>query len=308
MKIIGSRLSLIKKDIIKNRHMYIFIIPALIWLIMFRYRPLYFVQIAFRDFRITRDVLDCEWVGFENFVKLFTTVGFGRAFRNTLIINFYKLVFEFPMPIIFALLLNEIKSLRFKKITQTIVYLPHFISWAIIFGISYSMLSVESGKVNEILEMLGIEPVFFLGSKQHIRGVIVITNIWKEVGWGTIIYLAAVTNINPELYEAAYVDGAKRFQRLWHITLPGIKSTVVVLLIIRLGKMLDVGFEQILVYSNDMVLSKLEVLDTFVFRIGLQQGKQSVATAAGLFNSVVAGILIYSADKFSKYVGEQGLF
>jgi putative aldouronate transport system permease protein len=307
-KCIINKFHQITSDIIRNRAMYIFVMPALIYFIIFKYMPVYFVQIAFRDYWITRNVVDCDWVGMENFAKLFNTPGFSNALKNTLIISFYKIMFGFPMPIILALLLNEIGRLKFKKLTQTLIYLPHFISWSIIGGVMYGILSVESGLLNEIIKLFGKEPIFFLGDKSYFRGVLVVSDIWKEMGWGAILYLAAITNINYSLYEAAIIDGANRMQRLWYITISGIKSTIIILLIIKLGKMLDVGFEQILVLSNPMVQPVADVLDTYVFRVGLEQGRHSVGAAAGLFKTVVAGIMIYSSDRISKMFGERGLF
>ncbi|UQZ81065.1 putative multiple-sugar transport system permease YteP [Paenibacillus konkukensis] len=285
----------------------LFIIPALIYYVIFRYKPLYFVQIAFRDFRITRPLEKSPWVGFEHFVTLFSSTDFQQALVNTLIISFYKILFGFPAPIVLALMLNALRNAMFKRISQSILYLPHFISWSVLGGIIYSLLSVHDGLVNEIVKWFGFEPIYFVGDKAYFRGILVASEIWKTMGWGTILYLAALTRIDVSLYEAARVDGASRSQQLWHITLPGISTTIVVLFIINIGHLLDVGFEQIMVMSNPMVTSVADIIDTYVFRVGLQEGKHSLATAAGLFKTLVAAVLVYSADRLAKVIGQRGI-
>lgn len=297
-----------KDEIYKNRYYYIFVVPLVLYLIIFRYTPLYFVQIAFRDYRITKSVAESTWVGFDNFKKLFISPGFLTALFNTFIISFYKLLIGFPAPIILALFLNEIESLKFKKVAQTIIYLPHFISWSIIGGIMYNLLSVESGIVNHMIQAFGSQPIFFMGDTKYFRSVLILSEVWKEMGWGTILYLSAIANIDPSIYEAAFVDGANRLQKLFYITLPSIKTTITVLLIIRVGNILNVGFEQILVLSNPMVQSVADVLDTYVYRVGLQEGRYSLAAAAGLFKTLVAAVLVFSSDRIAKKLGEDGLF
>ncbi|MFD2117205.1 ABC transporter permease [Paenibacillus yanchengensis] len=290
-----------------KHQIFLFIIPAILYYIIFKYKPLYFIQIAFKDFRITRALENSPWVGLEHFLTLFNSVDFQQALVNTLIISFYKLLFGFPAPIILALMLNSLRSAVFKKISQSILYLPHFISWSVLGGIIYSLFSVHDGLVNEIVKWFGNEPIYFMGSKEYFRAILVGSEVWKSMGWGTILYLAALTRIDTTLYEAARVDGASRFRQLWHITLPGISTTIVVLFIINVGHLLDVGFEQILVMSNPMVISVADVLDTYVFRVGLQEGKHSLATAAGLFKTLVAATLVYSADRVAKGVGQGGI-
>ena len=295
-------------EIARNRNWYLFLLPAVLFYVLFAYSPMYFLQIAFRDFRITRAVSGSPWVGLKYFRQLFDTVGFWNAFANTLIISAYKLVFAWPVPIMLALLLNEIGNQRFKRVVQTIIYLPHFISWVIIGGILYNFTAINGGLFNKILLSLGRDPVLFLGTPRLFRPILVLSDIWKEAGWGTIIYLASITRISAELYEAAVVDGAGRLRQMRDITLPGIKDVIVVLLILRLGNILNVGFEQVLVLQNQMVLEVGDILDTFVWRLGLQQGRYSFATAAGLFRSVIAAVMIYAADRMSKRFGEAGLF
>lgn len=297
----------VRKRIHESKAIYVFVLPAFVYFVVFRYMPIYFIQIAFTDYRPTINVWDSVWVGLDNYRELFSTPGFLQALRNTFVIAFYKVVFGFPIPIVLAIMINEVRGLPFKRLTQTLVYLPHFISWSVIGGIMYSLLSVETGIVNEILKLLGREPVFFLGDRAYFRGVIVVSDIWKEMGWGTVLYLAAISNIDPQLYEAATIDGANRFQRIYHITLSGIRATIVVLLVIRLGRILEVGFEQMLVLNNPMVRPVADVLDTFVYRVGLQQGRHSVAAAAGLFKTLVAGVMVISSDRASKMIGDRGL-
>ena len=294
-------------EIKRNRSIYAFVIPAVIFFLVFKYYPMYFLQVAFRDFRITRSIDASAWAGFKYFSQLFATSGFWSALRNTLTISLGKLVFGFPLPIILALLLNEIKNKRAKQLYQTIVYLPHFISWVVISGIIYNLTAMPEGLFNEIAVLLGGQPSVILGDKQLFQPILIISEIWKETGWGTIIYLAALTQIGSELYEAARIDGANRFQQILYVTLPGIKEIVIVMLILRIGNILNVGFEQVMVMQNEMVMSVGDTLDTFVWRLGLQNGRYSFATAAGLFKGIVAAVMIFAADRISKGVGESGL-
>lgn len=294
-------------EIKRKRSMYLFVIPAVIFFLVFKYYPMNFLQVAFRDFRITRSIDASAWVDFKYFSQLFATSGFWSALTNTLTISLGKLVFGFPLPIFLALLLNEIKNKRAKQLYQTIVYLPHFISWVVISGIIYNLTSMPHGLINEIVVLLGGKPSVILGDKQLFQPILVISEIWKETGWGTIIYLAALTQIGSELYEAARIDGANRFQQVLYVTLPGIKDIVIVMLILRIGNILNVGFEQVMVMQNEMVMSVGDTLDTFVWRLGLQNGRYSFATAAGLFKGVVAAVMIVAADRISKSVGESGL-
>lgn len=291
-----------------KHEIWFFIIPALVFYAMFKYKPLYFLQVAFRDYRITRPIEDSPWIGFDQFHVLFSSTDFQHALWNTIIINVYKLVIGFPLPIILALMLNELRSHRFKRISQSILYLPHFISWSVLGGVVYNILSIDHGFVNVILNALGMKSIFFMGDPAYFRSVLVASEVWRNLGWGTILYLAALTRVDTTLYEAAYVDGASKFQRLFHITLPGISSTIVVLFIIQTGHLLDVGFEQILVMGNVMVQNVSDIIDTYVFRVGLQQGQHSLATAAGLFKTMIAGIMVYGADRLAKRLGHRGIF
>ncbi len=296
------------KSIWKKRYVYTFVVPGIVFYLVFRIYPLYFMQIAFRDFRVTRALNDSDWAGAKYFVELFTSIGFMDAFINTLTINLYKLLVCFPAPIIMALMLNELKWNGFKRITQTVLYLPHFVSWVIISSILINFTSVYGGLFNQIRALFGMEPYTFLAQKSLFRGILVASDLWKETGYGAIIYLAALLGIDPQLYEAAEIDGANRFQRMWHITLSGIKETVVVMLILRVGSMMSGGFSQVYSLLNDQVMSVGDTLDTFVYRMGLSNNRFSYASAAGIFNAVVAAILLLATDRFAKKIGERGLF
>ncbi len=296
------------REIWRNRCIYSFVIPGVIFYFIFRIYPLYFMQIAFRDFRVTRPLQKCAWAGFKYFQELFTSVGFRTALVNTLAINFYKLIFCFPAPILMALLLNELKFSAFKRVTQTILYLPHFVSWVIISSILLNFTSVYGGMFNQIRALMGLKPYTFLAQKSLFRSILVLSDLWKETGYGAIIYLAALLSIDPQLYEAAEIDGANRFQRMWHISLAGIKETIVVMLILRVGSMMSGGFSQVYSLMNSQVMSVGDTLDTFVYRMGISNNRFSYASAAGIFNAVVAAILLFSTDRFAKRIGERGLF
>jgi len=247
-------------------------------------------------------------VGLKYFIELFTSVGFKDALVNTLTINVYKLLVCFPAPILLALMLNELKFSAFKRVTQTVLYLPHFVSWVIISSILINFTSVYGGLFNQIRALFGLEPYTFLAQKSLFRGILVVSDLWKETGYGAIIYLSALLSIDPQLYEAAQIDGANRFQRMWHITLSGIKETIVVMLILRVGSMMSGGFSQVYSLLNDQVMSVGDTLDTFVYRMGVSNNRFSYASAAGIFNAVVAAILLFATDRFAKRVGERGLF
>lgn len=295
-------------DIKKARNIYLFISLGLVFYIVFKYVPMYFIQIAFRDYRVTRPLNEAEWVGFKHFIALFNAPGFYDALANTLIINFYKLLVCFTAPIFLAIFLNEIKIKKFKRVTQTIFYLPHFISWAVIGSILTNLLSVNNGVINGLLETMGFEAIHFLGSKQYFRGIVVLSELWRDAGYSAIIFLAALTAIDPQLYEAADIDGANWIKKMWYITLAGIKDTIVVLLILRMGSMISGNFDQIFTILNPQVYAVGDTLDTFVYRMGLQNGRYGLSAAAGLFNTVVAAILLFTSDRIAKKVGERGLF
>jgi putative aldouronate transport system permease protein len=296
------------KYIWKKKYLYLLLLPACIYYILFKYVPMYGVTIAFKNFNFSKGILGSEWIGLENFKYLFGLDNFYKVFFNSIYLSFLRLIWGFPIPIILALMLNEMRSLRYKKILQTVVYLPHFISWVVIGGIIIRFLSPTWGIVNQMIQASGGEAVFFMAKVQYFRRIIVASDIWSGAGWGTIIYLAAITGISPELYEAAIVDGATKLQRLWYITLPCIRTTIVLCLILRVGGIMSNGFEQIFVLQNSQNLAVSEVFETWVYRLGLLGGRFSFATTVGFFTSIVAMIFLVSADLLAKRLGEEGIF
>ncbi|MDG0791255.1 ABC transporter permease subunit [Cohnella ginsengisoli] len=295
------------RPIYKDRHLYLMLLPGLLFFVVFKYIPLYGIVIAFQDYDIFRGIRESEWVGWATFKEVFAYSDFWVILGNTLQISVYKILFGFPAPIVVALLLNELGNRYFKKYVQTILYLPHFISWVVISGIVLTIMSPTNGVLSILYEWFGMEPKNLLADPTAFRIILVASDIWKDLGWGTIIYLAALTQVDPSLYEAATVDGAGKWKQTWHITLPGIRNVIVLLLILRIGLLMNAGFEQILVMQNSAVLEVSEILDTFVFKFGLQQGNYSFATAVGLFNSAIALVLILGAQWISKKFGEEGL-
>lgn len=301
------RKNIVYKRILSNKQLYIMMIPGMLVFLIYKYIPMGGLVLAFKDYYPSLGFMESDWVGLKHFIKLFQSPDFYRVFRNTLLISIYKLMFGFPMPIILALLLNELRSLKYKRTVQTVLYLPHFLSWVIFGGIVLNVLSMR-GPINAIIQLFGGEPVMFMTHSDMFRFIVVISNIVKQSGWGTIVYLAAISSIDPSLYEAAIVDGANRFRQVWHITLPAIRSTIVILLILRIGHILDVGFQQILVLYNPAVYEVADVFGTFVYRVGITQGEYSFTTAVGLFKGVIGLILVVGANKLSKKIGESGVW
>jgi putative aldouronate transport system permease protein len=294
--------------IAKHRNMYLLLVPGIAYFIIFRYIPLAGNVMAFQKFNFATGVFGSEWIGLGNFAYLFNSAKFLQVLRNSIVISMLQITCGFPAPIILALMLNEVWNPAFKRTTQTVIYLPHFLSWPIIGGLLVAFLSPDRGFVNIIIEALGGESIFFLGSTSHFRGVLIASSIWKEAGWGTIIYLAALAGIDPQLYEAAIIDGAKRRHLLWNVTLPGIKSTIVILLILRMGHLLENGFEQIFTLYNPSVYEVADVLETYVYRIGLVSGRYSFSTAAGMFQSVVGFAMIVSVNWTARRLGEASVY
>lgn len=291
-----------------NLDLYLLMIPGLVFLLLFKYTPMYGVLIAFQDFNIFDGIAGSQWVGLQNFNKLFHSEEFYAVFRNTLFISFYKIVILFPIPIFIAVLLNEIKKMFFKRTIQTIIYLPHFLSWVIIAGLFVNILSPSGGLVNNIIKAFGGEPVSFLMDNRFFRGVLVFTAGWKEAGWNAIIFIAAIAGIDQELYEAAMMDGAGRIKQMVYITIPGIASTIVLMFILRLGNVLEAGTEQILMMYNPVVYKTGDVIGTYVYRVGLGKMDYSFSTAVGLFNSVVGFILIITGNTMSKKFVQKGIW
>lgn len=292
----------------KHKYLYLMLVPAFIYYIVFCYVPMYGATMAFKDFNPMLGIMKSPWNGFETFRELFSMGKFYSVFWNTLKISFVRLIFGFPFPIIVALMLNELKEGKFKRVVQTSIYIPNFISWVVVGGILTSLLSADSGIVNGIITALGFEPIGFLTDEDFFVPTMVVSMIWKTFGWNTIIYLAAMTGIDPQLYEAATVDGAGRWRKLWHVTMPCIRSTIIVVLITRIGGLMQAGFEQILVLYHPGVYKTADIIDTYVYRMGLAEGKFELAAAVGLFKSVINFILLVIANKAARMAGEDGIY
>ncbi|UKS28572.1 ABC transporter permease subunit [Paenibacillus sp. HWE-109] len=284
------------------------LLPGLLLLVLFKYTPMYGVLIAFQEYNIFDGIAGSKWVGLEQFHKLMQSAEFMQVFTNTLLISVYKIVLLFPIPILIALLLNEIRFPAFKRTIQTIIYMPHFLSWVIISGLFMTILSPSDGLVNSVILRLGGESIRFFMDNHVFRSVIVFTAGWKEIGWNAIIFIAALASVEQEQYEAASIDGANRLRQMWHISLPGIMPTVILMLILRLGMVLDAGTEQILTMYNPTVYASGDVIGTFVYRMGLGKMDYSFSTAVGLFNSIVGFILVVSGNWLSKKLLNRGIW
>jgi putative aldouronate transport system permease protein len=291
-----------------NYDFYLMMLLPLIILVVFRYLPLYWNIISFFDYNVYGGLSNSEFIGLSHFKRFFTDNQFSRILSNTLIISIYKLVWGFPFPIMLALILNEVRNVVFKKTVQTLIYLPHFISWIIYGSIITSILSPSTGIINNILKVTGIMPVNFLASQIFFRPVLVVTSIIKEAGWGTIVYLAAITQIDPSLYESAEMDGAKKMRKIFSITLPSILPTVAMLLILRLGHLLSAGFEQIYILYNPSVYRVADVFETYIYRNGILGGDFGYTTAVGLFQSLVAVVLIVGANWLSRRFADYSMW
>mgnify|MGYP001247024462 CR=1 FL=1 len=292
----------------KDHFLYIMLIPFLVWYLVFQYKPMLGLQIAFKDYNLYKGIAASPWIGFENFKLFFDSPYFFRTLKNTALIGLYSILFGFPIPIILALLLNEVKHALFKKTVQTMTYLPHFISIVVIAGIVTNFLAPSNGLVNILLDKLGFEKVYFLVKPEYFRTIFISMNIWKEAGFSAIIYLAAFSGINPELYDSAAIDGANKWRQMRHVTLPGILPTVMIMLILRIGDFLDVGYEAIILLYQPATFETSDVISTYIYRTGLQEGRYDVAAAVGLINSVVGLILVIIANKLSRTFTQNGLW
>lgn len=292
----------------KYKALYLLSIPGILYFLLFKYVPLLGSAMAFQDYNIFKGFLGSAWVGFDHFQRMFQYPDFLRILKNTLLLAVYSLGFGFPIPIILALLLNEIRKVFFKRTLQTILYMPHFLSWVVIGGIAIEILSPRTGIVNNFISMLGFEPIYFMGEDSYIRTILVSSGIWKDAGWGTIIYLAALTSINPDLYEASEMDGAGRWKQTLTITIPAILPTITILFLLQIGHFLDFGFERVLVFLNTLNSNKGEILDTYIYTAGLLDRQYSYTTAIGLFKSVVGLVLIMTGNSLSKKLTGEGLY
>lgn len=283
-------------------------LPGVIWMIIFNFIPMYFIIISFQRYNVAKGILGSRWVGLQNFHEFFTDDRFWIVMKDTFGLNILRLIIGFPIPIIFAILLNELISVRFKKLVQTVSYLPHFLSWIIVGGIMYNWLS-DTGMITDLLVKIGIlhQPVYLIGTPKYFWGILITSEIWKEIGWNAIIYIAAISSIDPSMFEAAVIDGAGRFKKIWHIVLPSIKGTIAVLLVLNIGNLLGSNFDQLFVFYKPVLYDVIDVIDIYAYRLGIENGRLSYATAVGLFRSVFAFILLYSANKASKKLTDTSL-
>lgn len=301
------------RSVIRHRTLLLMLLPAFLYFLIFRYGSIAGISIAFIDFKARigqsyfESILNSEFVGLRYFIEFLTSRIGREVLGNTIIISLYKIVFGFPAPIILALLLNELTGTKYKRVVQTITYMPHFISWVILAGIVRMILSPDFGLLLPVFRAFGMEPINFIGSSNHFRGLLVATDIWREVGWGSIIYLAALTGLDPQLFEAARIDGASRLKQIWHVTLPGIAATVVVMMILRLGTVLDAGFDQIFNMQNAAVLSTSEILDTYIYKKGIIESKFSYTAAIGVFKSTIGIAFVLLTNFAAKRLGQEGI-
>ena len=301
-----------KGDILKALRrdfwLYVFLAPAVIYLIIFKYLPMLGMVIGFKDYSIGRGIWGSEWVGFDNFIRLFKTPNFFTILRNTIGLNILNLVFGFPAPIILSLLINEVHHKFYKRTVQTVLYVPHFVSWVILGGIVIQITSMNGPISVAMQRLFGTQPISFISDPVSWVVIYVISGIWQSAGWGTIIYLAAITGVDAQLYEAARIDGANKFQQTIYVTIPCIMGTIVTLLILRMGSMLSVGFEQIYMLQNSAVFDVSDVISTYEYRVGLEQRQYSLTTALGFFKGVVGLILVFGTNSIAKKLGEGGLW
>lgn len=302
------RIHKVLNKILYNYDLYLLLLPSFIYIIIFHYYPLYGLQIAFKDFIPTKGIWGSPWVGFEHLKRFFNSYYFWTLIKNTLGISLYSLIVGFPIPIILALMLNEVKSNFFKKLVQTVTYAPHFISTVVMVGIILAFLSPTSGILNTLIKFLGGEPIAFMQKPEWFKTIYVFTGVWQGAGWGSIIYLAALAGIDPQLHEAALMDGATRLQRIWYINIPGILPTIVILLILRSGSIMNVGFEKVFLMQNQLNMEASDVISTYVYRSGLLQAQYSFSSAVGLFNSVINCFLLVIVNSITRKIGETSLW
>nr|WP_254777008.1 ABC transporter permease subunit [Paenibacillus sp. yr247] len=296
------------KKMLQYRYMYVLVLPGLFYFLIFKIVPFWGLAAAFQDYSPLLGIFHSKWVGFKHFTDLFQYEHFYILFRNTLLINIFSLVFLFPLPILLAVMLNEVRHEVFKRINQSIVYMPHFLSWVIIASLTFFLLSTDIGLVNKAIRGAGNEAIAFMQEPKYFWGLLTIQNMWKDTGWGTIIFLAAIAGVDPSRYEAAVMDGASRMKQIWHITLPAIRPTILILLILKLGHLADVSFEQILLMINPLVLSVGDVFDTYSYQQGILSGQTSVGVAVGMFKGIVGLILVVISNYIVKKLGHEGIY
>jgi putative aldouronate transport system permease protein len=295
-------------NVIRYKYVYLLAFPGAAYFLLFKFVPMWGLLLAFLEYNPYTGMSGSKWVGLKHFTELFTNPNFYLMLRNTFAINIFGLVFMFPVPIVLALMLNEVRHEAFKRFNQSIVYLPHFLSWVVVVSLTFFILSSDVGIVNKLITGMGYESVAFLSDPKLFWGLITAQNMWKEAGWGTIIFLAAMAGVDPQRYEAAVVDGASRWRQIWHITLPAIRPTIIILLILRLGHMADVGFEQVLLMMNPLVSSVAEVFDTYAYTIGILRGQISIGVTVGMFKGVVGLVLVMVSNYIVKKLGHEGIY
>lgn len=303
-----SKKNELMRNILKNKWIYVMIAPGLIYFLIYKYIPMGWLVISFQEYKPYLGISGSEWVGFDQFRRLFTSPDFWMILRNTLVLFGLQIFIYFPIPIILALMLNELSKQYLKKTIQTLIYLPHFMSWVVVVSISYVLLTLDGGLVNGLLESLGFSKINFLMDSVWFRPMYIIQVIWREAGWGTIVFLAAIASVDPQLYEAARMDGANRLRQIWHITLPAIKSVIIILLILKIGDVLELGFEHIFLLLNSTNRHVAEIFDTYVYVAGLRQGQFSYATAVGFFKGFIGLILVVFANWLAGKFDEEGVF
>lgn len=297
----------IRKDWIRNKTLYFLMIPVIIFYLLFCYKPMYGALIAFKDYTPALGFTDSPWVGFRNFTRFFDSVYFGRLLRNTVLLSFYNLLFGFPAPIILALMLNEVRCSKFKNLTQTITYLPHFISMIVVAGM-ITNFCMTTGLINDIIVFFGGTASPLLQNPKFYRTIYVVSSIWQQIGWGSIIYLSALAGVDSQLYEAAAIDGAGKFQQLMHVTLPGISPTIVIMFVMKIGQLMSMGYEKTILLYNPSTYETADIIASYVYRVGLLEQDWSYSTAIGLFNSVINLVLIVMANRISKRLTETSLW
>ncbi len=299
----------VAKDFKRNKWIYLLALPAIIWYILFCYKPMYGVIIAFKDFKVRDGIIGSEWVGFEHFEYFFKSLYFERTLKNTLILNFYGIIFGFPIPIILALMMNELRSQKYKKLIQTTSYLPHFISLVVVCGMVVDFTSNRGFITHFVNQVTGGNYYKLLEQKEFYRTIYIVSDIWQTAGWGSIIYLAALSGVDMSLYEAAKIDGAGKWKQLWHVTIPGIMPTIVIMFILKIGSIMSIGADKTILLYNEHTYETADIISSYVFRNGLGGNpKYSLTTAVGLFNSVINCILVLSANALSKKFTDSGLF
>lgn len=301
-------LSVLWKNFRRYKWLYLLMIPGIVYYIIYHYVPMFGLVIAFKKFNLMKGIWGSEWVGFDNFITIFSSPEFPILMRNTILISLYRILFNMLPDVLLALMLNEIRAAWFKRIVQTITYGPHFLSWIIVYGLVFSFFAPGAGLVTTFFRDMGWGELDVLANSEYFRTLLVTSDIWKSTGFGAIIYLAALASINHELYEAAVVDGAGRWRQLWHITLPGIREVFILLLILRIGHIMDAGFEQVYIFLNARVYDVGDILDTWIFRRGIEQMEFSVPAAMGVFKSVIGLVLVIGANKLAKKVGGSGIW